>query len=671
MALKVIWLCIFVGLYAACCIHWGMQAARSIKTSDDFFIAGRNLPFWIFALAATAASFSGLTFLGQPGLIYRDGFQYAYTSLFAIAIPLTGVLFLKRQWMLGKRFGFVTPGEMLSAYFQSDTIRVLVILVALLFAVPFLGVQFGASGYLFNYLSDGLVPVELGMWALAAVVIAYVGAGGLRATAKVGALQWAMLTIGIIVTGVIALNLVGGWSALQTALGQLASTDLGKWGTPQSYGSSDHNAYFAIPGVIQYTPGLKTDAFAGQTPIGGLWTAIMILTYLIALMGIQASPTFSMWAFSSRSPAPFATQQVWLSSLIIGFVLIVFTMLQGVSAHFLGADSIANDAGFAVSRIFDGAGILQAADSIVPSYFKTAPLYMNQMAGVAPWLVGLLAVCALAAMQATGAAIMSTTGAMLSRDVYKRYVNRSASDKAQILFGRLAVAFIAIAALLIATWSQDTLVLLGGVSIAFGLQMVPSLLAVCWIPWFTRAGVTLGLIAGLMGVLLTDAVGGSIAAFLGAELPWGRWPLTIHSAVWGILCNLGVTIIVSALTQNRANSDHQMQFHSFLRGHASLGEEKRKLIPAAWIVVLLWFAFGIGPGATIGNDLFGAPDNPSTWLLGMPSIWIWQILWWAAGCTMIWFLAYKMEMSRLPKKDIEPLAGERGDTSGDDTAHST
>lgn len=665
MALKVIWLCIFFGLYSALCIHWGLQAARSVKTSDDYFIAGRNLPFFVFALAATAASFSGLTFLGQPGLIYRDGFQYAYTSLYAIAIPLAGVLFLKRQWMLGKRFGFVTPGEMLSAYFQSDTIRVLALLVALLFSVPFLGIQFGASGYLFNVLSDGLISVEIGMWALSAVMLFYVGAGGMRAVASVGAMQWALLTIGIIVTGIIALNLVGGWSALQTALGQLASTDLGKWGTPPSHGGGDYNAYFAIPGVIQYTPGLKTDAFAGQTPIGGLWTAVMILTYLVALMGIQASPTFSMWAFSSRSPAPFATQQVWLSSLVIGIVLIVFTMLQGVSAHFLGADSIVNDAGFAASRVFEGAGLLQAADSVVPSYFKTAPLYMNQMAGIAPWLVGLLALCALAAMQSTGASIMSTTGAMLSRDIYKRYVNRSADDGEQILFGRLGVAFIAIAALLIATFSRDTLVLLGGVSIAFGLQMVPSLLAVCWFPWLTRVGVTLGLIAGLIGVVLTDALGGSIAAFIGVELPWGRWPLTIHSAAWGLLCNLGVTILMSALTQNRSNSDHQMQFHSFLRGHASLGEGKRKLIPAAWIIVLLWFAFGIGPGATIGNDLFGAPGNASTWLFGMPSIWVWQILWWAVGCTMIWFLAYKMEMSTVPHKDVEPLAAENADASTD------
>ena len=83
--------------------------------------SGRSISIWVFVLAATATSFSGWTFMGHPGLIYRDGFPYAYASFYAITIPFTGVLFLKRQWMIGKKFGFLTPGEMFSNYFRSDT----------------------------------------------------------------------------------------------------------------------------------------------------------------------------------------------------------------------------------------------------------------------------------------------------------------------------------------------------------------------------------------------------------------------------------------------------------------------------------------------------------------------------------------------------------------------
>ena len=59
--------------------------------------------------------------------------------------------------MLGKKFGFVTPGEMFSTYFKSDTIRLLIVLVALVFSVPYLGIQLRASGFLFNVLTDGML----------------------------------------------------------------------------------------------------------------------------------------------------------------------------------------------------------------------------------------------------------------------------------------------------------------------------------------------------------------------------------------------------------------------------------------------------------------------------------------------------------------------------------
>ena len=65
---------------------------------------------------------------------------------------------------------------------------------------------------------------------------------------------------------------------------------------------------------------------------------------------------------------------------------------------------------------------------------------------------------------------------------------------------------------------------------------------------------------------------------------WGRWPLTIHSAGWGIIFNLGLAIIISYFTQNSSDTEHKMKFHSFLREHSSLSEEKRRLIPTAVII---------------------------------------------------------------------------------------
>jgi len=648
---KVVWLFVFVALYWSYCIFWGIKGALSAKTASDYFVAGRQISLWVFILAATATSFSGWTFMGHPGLIYRDGFQYAYASFYAITIPFTGVLFLKRQWMLGKRFGFITPGEMMAYYFKSDTVRLLVVLVALVFSVPYLGVQLRASGFLFNVLTDGMLNVNVGMWALSVVVVIYVASGGLRAVAYVDSVQAVLLALGIVVIGIIAMNEVGGFAALNERIAAL--TEIGPDGKAL-FGKTTpagHSAYIAIPGVIQFGAGLGTDT----APVGGAWTGVMVLTYMFALMGIQSAPAFSMWAFGNKSPKPFAPQQVWASSFGIGFILMFFTAMQGLGAHFLGADTafmaahpeLVSDV---MVKGLQGKDLMESAGK----QGMLVPQLIYLLTETAPWLVGLLSVCALAAMQSTGAAYMSTAGGMLTRDIIKRYILKNATHTQQKLWGRIGVLVIVLAALVVATTATDALVLLGGLAVAYGFQMWPALIAICWWPYLTRPGIIIGLIAGLIAVTLTEKIGAQF-------MPWGRWPMTMHSAFWGIFFNLGLAIIISAVTQKKEELQHRMTFHNFLREHASLSAAKKGLVPVAWIVTLVWFFFGIGPGAVIGNTIFGDPGNSSTWIFGMPSIWAWQLLWWALGVFMMWLLAYKMELSTVPRKEVEVLQEDIGD----------
>jgi len=644
-----VWLFIFVAAYWAYCIFWGIKGARSAKTASDYFIAGRTIPIWVFVLAATATSFSGWTFMGHPGLVYRDGFQYAYASFYTITIPFTGVLFLKRQWIIGKRFGFVTPGEMFSDYYGSEAIRILTVIVAMIFSVPYLGVQLRASGFLFNVLTDGLLGVEAGMWMLSIVVIIYVASGGLRAVAYVDTLQCLLLAFGIAVIGIITLNAVGGWAVLNEGIGKLTSPDINAAlgtaidpkRTPDGF-----SHYIAIPGVIQFVK-------SGPSAAGGAWTGIMCLTYMFALMGIQSAPAFSMWSFANKNPRPFAPQQVWASSAGIGFILIIFTAIQGLGGHLIGADANALTAGIAKDVLQIGGNIMEMPGK----QGMIVPALIHLMAETMPWLVGLLAVCALAAMQSTGAAYMSTAGGMLTRDLYKRYINPEASHTTQKLFGRIGVVIICGLALVVATTSQDALVLLGGLAVAYGFQMWPALIGICYVPFFTRQGVTIGMILGLVAVTLTESIG---QTWFGITA-WGRWPWTIHSAGWGILFNLGACIIVSAMTQGGDNKEHKMKFHDFLAETASVLPAKQGLKPLAWIVTIVWFIFAIGPGAVIGNTIFGNPNDAATWIFGMPSIWAWQIIWWALGVGMMWLLAYHMGMSTMPEKDIVALVEDIGD----------
>lgn len=618
MDAKIYWLLAFVGLYWSYCIFWGIKGAITSKTSEDYFVAGRSIGTWVFVLAATATSFSGWTFVGHPGKILTDGLPYAFASFYALTIPFTGVLFLRRQWVLGRVYNYVTPGEMYSDYYGGNSMRALTVLVAFLFSVPYLGIQLRASGALFNVLTDGLISTNLGMILLSTVVVIYVASGGLKSVAYVDCAQAILLALGIIVLGVITIKWIGGWNLFTEGIGVLVKNDLisGNRLTLQGFSSR-----VAMPGSIQIVS-------SGSNAVGGVWTGMMCMTYMFALMGIQSSPAFSMWAYANKTSKPFRWQQVVASSIVIGIILFTFTIIQG-----MGADVLV------LNGIFE-----TISDSTL------VPKLINLMSESAPWLVGLLAVCALAAMQSTGSAYMSTFSAMITRDIYKNYIDEEVTEDRQKFIGRLFVVVVAVAALVVAIVSTDALVMLGGLAVAYGFQMYPALFGNLYCKWISKSGVTMGLIAGLLAVTLTDKMSSIF------PLPWGAYPLTIHSAGWGIFFNIIFTGFGSYFfpDSDQKNLDKEKR-HAFLSEVAGVPESKKKLVPLAYCLVIFWFLFGFGPFAMIGNTLFSDPNIPATWApFNLPSIWIWQLVFLFFGIFVMWFLAFYMGFSKpIPSKKLE------------------
>ncbi len=641
MSDKIVWLFIFLILYWGYCIFWGARCGFRAPTASDYFVAGRKLPVWLFVMGVTTAAFGGWSFIGHPGLVFRDGFSYGFAAIGAIAIPLSGVVLLKRQWALSKRFGYMTPGELLADYYGSEALRLIVLAVALLFAIPFTGLLLGGSGFLIGVVTDGYVSRDVAMWGLALVLVVYVTAGGIAGIANVAVLQGILMAMGMIVLGLIALDHVGGFEILNRKLADLAATRIGGWGTTRGLGGGDYNGLFALSGVAQWTAGLGKEA-----PVGGLWTGVMCLSFLFALLGVMAAPTFSIWAFSSATPRPFAAQQVWASAAAVGAIVLIFSAIQGAGALFLGANEAVTDAGLAVAQVLpDLSDGKQAA---------LVPYYINSVTEALPWLAALLAVCGLVAMQATGAVHLAASGTMLSRDVFRRFLKPGASHRGQKLFARIAILVVAGLALSLATYDRDALIQLGALALPVAFQLWPTLLGATWFPWITRQGALYGLGAGVLAVILTESIGQTLT---GGTLPWGRWPWTIHSAGWGMFFNLLVCVVASAMSQERTGRAHRQKFHDFLQDHAAPRSERRGVRTFAWILVVVWLFFGAGPGGVIGNYLFGAPDaGYDAWDFAMPSLWAWRILWWGAGVILIWFLAYGLEMSTAPKKSFASLS---------------
>ena len=582
------WVWLFASLYWAYAIFWGVKGYFWARTSSRWSIAERSLPMWLFLLAATATSFSGWTYIGHPGLIAFEGITYAFASFYVLTIPITATFFAKRLWLLGKRYNFITPGDLYSYYYGAErgwgeAIRWLIVIIAFLYSSFYTAVQLVAAGAIFNITTG--VPVVVGSLFLAFIVFFYVAAGGLRSTAWVDALQAFLLWLGIIVIGSVVLSHFGGWDGFTERIGALGSR------------------FLEVPGA--WEPGSM-----GETR----WTGIFQLTYMFSLMGIMASPAFHMWAFANKDPKPFPWQQVFASTLFIGFALFFFTAIQGLGGRALLQDGVIS---------FD-------SDSGV------VPAIISELIG-GP-LAGFVVVGALAAMQSTGAAYMGTGGAMLMRDAYVRYMRPDAGHAEQIWIGRLLVFVIVAVAMYVSLTNEAALVLLGGLATAFGFLLYLPLVDTLFLHKFTRQGVTLGLGLGIVAVIVTF----SFANIL--------YPLNIHSAGWGGIVGFGVAAIVTWFTRRRESESAEIvavrsEMTNWLKDVDSPRPTERKWRRVLWVVAPLWFIFAIGPGIVLGNDFVS--------FAGLPPVWAWQVTWWVIGLVMMWGLAFKAGLSRAWPQQIE------------------
>ncbi|RPH51828.1 MAG: sodium:solute symporter family protein [Desulfobacteraceae bacterium] len=586
------WVYIMLGIYTIYCFYEGLKGFFTEKTSQGYAIAGRSIPFFAFLLAATAASFSGWTFIGHPGLIWQDGLSYAFASFYVLTIPITGALFSKRTWFLGKRYGFITPGDMYAYYYNSEAIRFLVVLTSVFFSVLFTAVQIKASAALFHIIAG--VDVTYGAFFMAFIVWFYVCAGGIRASVWVGAVQCVLLVSGIIILGyyVVTGPAFGGWAGFSASMNGL------------------DKKFLEVPRVINFGLG----GAEGEVQ----WTAVMILTYLFALMGIQASPAFTLWNFGLKSPKPLAWQQTFMSTFVVGFALFFFAAIQGMGAKILQ---------------FSGAGAFQNMNqaTVVPTLMKEF---------LPPVLLGLVFLSAIAAIHSTAAPYINTGGSILLRDIYWRHIrNQKSGDAEQIWVNRICATLLTGIALFVGLTSTAALVILGALATAFGFILYILLLGIIWGFRFPSKGAVLGVISGMIVIVLTYAV-------------WPN-PLSMHCSFWGLFSGLLVSYScrLIRIRDSEKTLKRQLEVRLFLDNIDFPSESGKRWRKAMKIAVPVWFLFAIGPACLLGNSAFS--------FAGFPPLWSWQIVWWTLGIILMWALCFKSELSTVSEAQILRAEEER------------
>ena len=163
------------------------------------------------------------------------------------------------------------------------------------------------------------------------------------------------------------------------------------------------------------------------------------------------------------------------------------------------------------------------------------------------WLTGIILAGATAAAMSTLDSILHSNMTVLTRDVYQRYLFRQGSQAHYVWAGRFIVIGLLAVGYVLSVKTFSFLVTLVTLSGSGALQLMPAILGVCF-PGrrlFTKAGVLWGMGVGLAVLYITLVVDPNpLGSLVGSPHPLG-----VHGAVWSILANFAVTILVSRVTR--------------------------------------------------------------------------------------------------------------------------
>jgi Na+/proline symporter len=244
--------------YMVTCVAIGLWAMGRTRTTQDFFMAGRNLGVIITSVALFSSLLSGFGFVGGPGLVYQMGI-----SSFWIVIA-SSVGFALSYFLLGKRLrlfaglcGSVSLPDVAEARYGSRGVRLLVAVAILCGVLAYLAAQIKAMAVVLQeiFKSNELPGHESLLLAVAiscAVLVFYCVTGGIIASVYTDLFQGAVMVVAaVLIFFTAARSLEGGFPEMARVIGEDDPEAIGPWGTLGMFACLSWYFLFGLGGVGQ------------------------------------------------------------------------------------------------------------------------------------------------------------------------------------------------------------------------------------------------------------------------------------------------------------------------------------------------------------------------------------------------------------------------------------
>lgn len=497
-------------------IAYGVLRGRGTKTSADWFLAGRSLPWWMIGLSLYATAIDSSDLVADSGGTYAVGMSYLVTNW----VGVTGGWFLlaHRIALPMYRAGMYTNAEYLEARFGLAA-RVASALVQALYRTLVLGI-IATTLYLVLAIVGGWgAAAWWGVVAVAVFASIYTALGGLRSVALTDALQSVVMVASSGVLFLTAWAAIGGWDGIET---RLEAHQPGLAAQHLHIGSDnvDRRSVAGQPAAAIDRRLLLGGEFRAETAEIVTATPAWLVALAWAIVGLSyaiVNHTQSMRLFGARSE-----WDLKMAVVVSGLVLIAlnFTNLMiGIIGRALYPDP----------SLMPLAEALQVRDS-------TFPLLVRELTSTG---VRGLAVAGIAAASfSTFDSIGSTVPSLLVRDVYARVFVPNREDAHYVAVSRLLTPAVILGSFLFV----PALLQERGMLLVFldwvGAFVVP-LLAVYLMGSFTRvhrSSALVGLAVGILYGTLRLA-----APFVAARFGIALLPPALANSFAGAVASLALT----------------------------------------------------------------------------------------------------------------------------------
>ena len=503
-------------LYFALVIFIGFYVKGSTNTSEEFFLAGREMTAWVAGLSFVSANLGSLELMGWAGAAYQYGILATHWYWIG-AIP--AMLFLGIVMM---PFYYISKTHSVPGYLQlrfGEGARGLSAVSFGFMTILMSGVNMYAMALVMKVILGW--NINFSIWVGAITVAIYVMLGGLRSAIINEVLQFVLIWAGAALIPILGLVEAGGWTNLKAQIAH-------------NVGSTDYTHMWSTLGHFR------------DNPMGVHWTGIIFGLGFVVSFGYWTTDFLVVQRVLSANNLRAAKMAPVIGAafkMAVPFIVIVPGLLalgiQDPHTH---------------KAIFHLVGE-NAVDAAHPfSYNEVLPLMLIRYCG--PGLLGLGITALVAGFMSGMAGNVSAFSTVWTYDIYGAFINKKASDKHYVAMGRWSTVIGMLVSIGTAYLVANAASIMDYVQALFSFFIAPLfgtvVLGMLW-KRATRQGGFWGLLVGTASSISMFAytLRGGSTALSRIALSADAKPMaeTLYRALWSWLICVTVTVVVSYMTE--------------------------------------------------------------------------------------------------------------------------